>query len=502
MPEIPTYNPWPRKVEDDLKEQNVKDFKVQENKYICKVGQTVCVLCTKGDSNDYQPYDRQTKLDNFEQLYLVEQDGDRLTNVKFSLKKQNWREKGYSRWNNGNFYWKITEPEIIPNTMPLHNMKNDKNPASKIIDTVSSDKEVESKIFVTRSENWSAPVQINQRLTRPQQPRRPRVVQTEIMPTVPPVQNLNEHVNDTGFDPVEASESNTDIIKQEALLMSLDTTTPPPQLSTDLVLSDIAEPKKEIQYDIERTNELRRGRFSSSSSYDSYDSSSSDSIGLSSPIAESPLMERKNSLRSISTQESETMNNEAFIESPKEVSTSSEITTDYEERLNDIIAYEKPIYKSKNGTYHVKSPKGKTQALYGYIENNDNTISFFKITDAELFFKNGYDKNGIVLKETNGFTRTKEMKETDTIVHIKDTTTSEEGSVKSIFSGYETAKLIPQPGTEKASKSTMAEIKPVDGSVNAYATNAELSPTSPQDEPETRRGCFNFFKRRNRGGRS
>lgn len=196
------------------------------------------------------------------------------------------------------------------------------------------------------------------------------------------------------------------------------------------------------------------------------------------------------------------MSNEAFIESPKEVSTSSEINTDYEKQLNDIIAYEKPIYKSKNGTYHVKSPKGKTQALYGYIENKDNTISFFKITDAELFFENKHHENGIVLKETNGFTRTKEMKKTDEIVYIENKEISTTGSVAEIFSGYETAKLIPQPGTEKTGKSTMAEIKPVDGSVNAYATNAELTPTSPQDEPETRRGCFNFFKRRNRGGRS
>lgn len=213
-------------------------------------------------------------------------------------------------------------------------------------------------------------------------------------------------------------------------------------------------------------------------------------------------MERKNSLRSISTTESETMSHETFIESPKEVSTSSEINTDYEKQLNDIIAYKKPIYKSKHGTYHVISPQGKTQALYGYIENKDSTISFFKITDAELFFTQGCNKNGIVLKETNGFTRTKEMKETDIVTYVRDKYHSETGSVESIFSDYKTAKLIPQPGTEKTGKSTMAEIKPVDGSVNAYATNVELTPASPQDEPETRRGCFNFFKRRNRGGRS
>ena len=164
---------------------------------------------------------------------------------------------------------------------------------------------------------------------------------------------------------------------------------------------------------------------------------------------------------------------------------------------------ENSIQKSKNGTYHIESSQGKTKALYGYVKNKDNTISFFKITDAELFFEKGYHENGIVLKETNGFTRTKEMKKTDIVTYVRrDKYHSEIGSVESIFSGYETAKLIPQPGTEKASKSTMAEIKPVDGSVNAYATNAELSPTSPQDEPETRRGCFNFFKRRNRGGRS
>ena len=235
IPEIPTYNPWPKKVRDELEKQNVEDFEVQEDKYICKVGQTVCVLCTKGDSNDYQPYDRQTKLDNLEQLYLVEQDGDRLTNVKLSLqKKQNWKKTGYSQWTKNNFYWKITESEIIPNTIPQQNMKDNKSSSSKTTDITSSDKETENKISVTRSKNWSAPVQTNQRLLRPQQPlqrpqrpRRPQVVQAEIIPTVPPVQNLNEHVNDTGFDPVEASESNTDIIKQDALLMSLNTTTPP-----------------------------------------------------------------------------------------------------------------------------------------------------------------------------------------------------------------------------------------------------------------------------------
>ena len=212
-------------------------------------------------------------------------------------------------------------------------------------------------------------------------------------------------------------------------------------------------------------------------------------------------MERKNSLRSISTQESETMSNTTSTESPKEVSTSSEATTDYEQLLNDMIPYRKDIYKSKNGTYHIISPIGEERTLYG-IKKKGNTVSFFKITDAELFFKNGYNKNGIALKNTNGFTRTKEMKKTDKIVYIKNKENSIRRPVKDIFQGYETAKLIPQPGTEKASKSTMAEIKPVDGSVNAYATNAELTPTSPQDEPETRRGCFNFFKRRNRGGRS
>lgn len=419
-----------------------------------------------------------------------------------------------------------TQPEIIPNTIPEQNMEN-KNSSSKTTDIASSDKGAKSTIAIHRNNKQSTPVQTNQgplrpqrppqrlqrppqrpqRLQRPprrlQQPQGPQVVQAEIMPNVPPVQNLNEPVDNVRFDTVEVPESNTDIIKQDALLMSLNTITPPPQLSTDSVLSDIAEPKKEIQYNIERTNELKRGRFSSSSSYDSYDSYSSGSIGPGSPITGSTSIERKNSLGAISTQESETMSHETFIESPKEVSTSPKTTENYEKKLNDMIPHnENSIQKSKHGTYHVISPQGKTKALYGYVKNKDNTISFFKITDAELFFKKGYYKNGIVLKETNGFTRTKEMKKTDIVTHVQNKYHSEIGSVESIFSGYETAKLIPQPGTEKTGKSTMAEIKPVDGSVNAYATNAELTPTSPQDEQETRRGCFNFFKRRNRGGRS
>ena len=135
-----------------------------------------------------------------------------------------------------------TQPEIIPNTIPEQNMKDNKSSISKTTDIASSDKEVESKIFVTRSENWSAPVQINQRLAklqrpprrpqrqpqRPQQPRGPQVVQAEIMPNVPLAQNLNEPVDNVRFDPVEVPESNTDIIKQDALLMSLNTITPPP----------------------------------------------------------------------------------------------------------------------------------------------------------------------------------------------------------------------------------------------------------------------------------
>lgn len=248
MPKIPTHNPWPRKVEDVLKKQNVTDFKVQEDKYICKVGPTVCVLCTKGDSNDYQPYDRQTKLDNLEQLYLVEQDGDRLTNVKLNLQKQNWTEKGYSQWSKNDLYWKIIEPGIIPNTIPEQDMKDNKNSSSKTTDIASSDKGAKSTISIHRNNKQSEPVQTNQGPLRPQrppqrpqrpprrpqQPRGPQVVQTEIIPTVPPVQNLNEPVDNVRFDPVEVPESNTDIIKQDALLMSLNITTPPP-LNSQLV---------------------------------------------------------------------------------------------------------------------------------------------------------------------------------------------------------------------------------------------------------------------------
>ena len=421
--------------------------------------------------------------------------------------------------------------------MPLQNMEDNKNSSSKTTDIASSDKETENKISVTRSKNWSTPVQTNQRLLRPQQPlqrpqgpRRPQVVQAEIIPTVPPVQNLNEHVNDTGFDPVEASQDivdprNTKSSSSTAIkrynrnpnISMLNVTESDRQYLESIGMSQILAQSKDSSLEsttpseitdtetsghhVNNTDRLKRSRFSSSSSYDSYDSSS---IDPGSHIAENTSIKRKNGLGAISTTESETMNNEAFIELPREVSTSSEAPTDYEKQLKDMVSlYCGNFYKSKNGTYHVKTPQGETRALYGYVENKDNTISFFKITDAELFFTQGCNKNGIVLKKTKGLTKTKKMKRTD-IIHrqIEGTLYDSRYQVKYFLSNYKNAKLIPQPGTEKASKSTMAEIKPVDGSVNVYATNAELTPTSPQDEPETRRGCFNFFKRRNRGGRS
>ena len=139
-----------------------------------------------------------------------------------------------------------TQPEIIPNTIPEQNMEDNKNPSSKTTDIASSDKEAESTIIIHRNNKQSEPVQTNQRLPklqrppqrlqrprRPQQPRGPQVVPAEIMPTIPLAQNLNEPVDNVRFNPVEASESNTDIIKQDALLMSLNITTPP--LNSQLV---------------------------------------------------------------------------------------------------------------------------------------------------------------------------------------------------------------------------------------------------------------------------